>query len=66
MSTQYKNAEAARADSLRKQAAYQDAMATYHEMKGNEKAMRDYIRMAHESRNFAARWQAMADESEAA
>ena len=66
MSAKYKNADAARADSLRKQAAYQDALAAYHEMKGNEKAMRDYIQMAAQSREYAARWQLFADNPEGA
>ena len=57
-----KNADAAMAEALRKQAEYHDAMAAYHAIRENDKASAGYREMAQSSRDMAVQWQTWADE----
>lgn len=57
-----KNADAAMAEALRKQAEYHDAMATYHAIRGNAMTAVGYREMAQSSRDMAVQWQTWADE----
>lgn len=57
-----KNADAAMAEALRKQAEYHDAMAAYHAIRGNAMTAVGYREMAQSSRDMAAQWQTWADE----
>ena len=57
-----KNADAAMAEAMRKQAEYHDAMAEYHAIRVNDKAAADYREMAQSSRDMAVQWQTWADE----
>ena len=57
-----KNADAAMAEALRKQAEYHDAMAAYHAIRGNAMTAVGYREMAQSSRDMAVQWQTWADE----
>ena len=57
-----KNADAAMAEALRKQAEYHDAMAEYHAIRGNAMTAVGYREMAQSSRDMAVQWQTWADE----
>ena len=58
----HKNADAAMAEALRKQAEYHDAMAAYHAIRGNAMTAVGYREMAQSSRDMAVQWQTWADE----
>ena len=61
MNTQYKNADAAMAEALRRQAEYHDAMAMYHAISGHALSEVRYREMAQSSREMAVQWQSWAD-----
>lgn len=62
MNTQYKNANDAMAEALRRLAEYHDAMAMYHALSGNALSAVHYREMAQSSREMAVQWQSWADE----
>lgn len=57
-----KNADAAMAEALRKQAEYHDAMAAYCAIIENAKSQQSYREMAESAREMAQQYQAWADE----